>query len=53
MRCEYCRYMYHILDNTHVKPTTMFCSKSRAKNEYCTSMNIKNQCKYFTLRLDR
>lgn len=46
MKCEQCQFMYHI-DNKHTKPDTMFCSKSGAVNQYCTTVNPNDNCKKY------
>ena len=46
MKCEHCRYMFH-LKNKHSRPRTMFCSIAKAKNQYCVTANAGNKCKKF------
>lgn len=43
-KCFNCKYMYYIYDNAN---NTMFCGKSKAVNQYCSTENYKDKCKKF------
>ena len=44
-QCATCKYMYYLPYSKN--PNTMYCGKSKAVNQYCSTVNTKDRCRKY------